>query len=585
MIIDRLRSIYGEEVGDRTAAKMERLLARYRDRLPPPGPPGDRFDERDAVLITYGDTFIEASVKPLGALHDFATRHLEGRISTIHVLPFFPYSSDYGFSVIDYERVDPRLGGWEDIAELRTRFKLMFDLVLNHVSVQSDWFQGFLRDEPEYERFFITVDPATDLSGVTRPRTSPLLTRFETAVGPRWVWTTFSADQADLDYSNPEVLLRMVQVMLTYVERGASLLRLDAVGYLWKEIGTPSVHLPRTHEVVRLLRDVLDLVAPQVAIVTETNVPHRDNVSYFGDGRDEAQMVYQFPLAPLVLDAFARGDARRLGGWLAELSTPSPETGFFDFLASHDGVGVVPARGLLSDVEVENLGRRVRARGGEVSYKRNPDGSESPYELNATFFDALSGPSEAREEWATRLDRFVCSQAVLLALAGVPGIYVHSLFGSHNYREGYERSGWKRDLNHERLDLELLERALADPATESAQVFGRVTSLLEARRSSSAFHPASPQRVLASPPAVLAVRRGPRDGETVLTLHNLGSQPEEVGKDLLLEALPGGGAQDVLTGRRVTGAGTLLLAPYEVLWLRSMRTSPEAATSTSSHRC
>jgi sucrose phosphorylase len=252
---------------------------------------------------------------------------------------------------------------WDDVAALRGRFKLMFDLVLNHVSVRSDWFQGFLRGEPEYERFFITVDPATDLSTVTRPRTSPLLTRFETASGPRWVWTTFSADQADLDYSNPEVLLRIIEVALTYVERGASLLRLDAVGYLWKQIGTPSLHLPQTHEVVKLLREVLDQVAPQVAIVTETNVPHRDNVGYFGDGRDEAQMVYQFPLAPLVLDAFARADARRLAGWLGTLSTPSPETTFLNLLASHDGVGVVPARGLLSDAEVEDLGRRVRAKG------------------------------------------------------------------------------------------------------------------------------------------------------------------------------------------------------------------------------
>src|ERR1700730_12552778 len=197
MIVERLRFLYGDAAGDRTAVKLEGLLARCRDRLLR-APREDRFDERDAVLITYADTFPQAGVSPLRALRDFAARHLQGHVSTIHLLPFFPYSSDYGFSVVDYERVDPPLGGWEDIAELRTRFKLMFDLLLNHVSVQSDWFQGFLRDEPEYERFFITVDPATDLPGVTRPRTSPLLTRFETAVGPRWVWTTFSADQADL---------------------------------------------------------------------------------------------------------------------------------------------------------------------------------------------------------------------------------------------------------------------------------------------------------------------------------------------------------------------------------------------------
>src|SRR2546423_10008599 len=192
VIAERLRFLYGDEAGERTAGKLDSLLGRHRDRLPAPEPAQTRFHERDAVLITYGDTFTRAGVRPLRALRDFATRHLVGRVSTIHLLPFFPYSSDYGFSVTDYERVDPRLGGWDDVPELGSRFKLMFDLVLNHVSVRSEWFRGFLRGEPEYERFFITVDPAADLSAVTRPRTSPLLTRFETAAGPRWVWTTFS---------------------------------------------------------------------------------------------------------------------------------------------------------------------------------------------------------------------------------------------------------------------------------------------------------------------------------------------------------------------------------------------------------
>lgn len=569
MIRERLRRIYGPEVGDRTAAGLDRLLDRHRRQLPPRDVREDRFDERDVLLITYGDTFTAAGRTPLQALGDFAARQLEGRVSTVHLLPFFPYSSDYGFSVIDYESVDPRLGGWDDVGALERRFKLMFDLVLNHVSAQSEWFQGFLRGDPQYQRFFITEDPATDLSAVTRPRTSPLLTRFETARGPRWVWTTFSADQVDLDYGNPEVLLRMIEVALTYVERGASLLRLDAVGYLWKQVGTPSVHLPQTHEVVKLLREVLDAVAPQVAIVTETNVPHRDNVSYFGDGRDEAQMVYQFPLAPLVLDAFARGDAGRLADWLDTLSTPSPETTFLNFLASHDGVGLVPARGLLTDAEVDDLGRRVRANGGEVSYRKNPDGSESPYELNATFFDALAGRDGARDPWPVRRDRFVCSQAVLLALAGVPGLYVHSLFGSRNDAEGYRRSGWKRDLNHQRLDLEELERALADPTSDKAQVFDRVTTLLEARRRSRAFHPASPQQIVRLDPAVLAVRRGPWDGETVLALHNLSCAPVELSPDVLTAD-----TEDLISGRRVPSVGSLRLGAFEVLWLRGVGRPP-----------
>ena len=559
----RLRFLYGEEIGDRAFAELERLLDRFRARLPATGPRA-AFDERDALLITYGDSILGPGMPPLRVLEAFAARHLAELVSGIHILPFFPYSSDYGFSVVDYERVNPELGDWDDVAALHRRFKLMFDFVLNHVSAESAWFQAFLRGEPPYDRFFITQDPAADLSGVTRPRTTPLLSRYETTDGERFVWTTFSRDQVDLNYAEPAVLLRMIEVLLTYVERGADLLRMDAVGYLWKQVGTSCIHLPQAHEVVKLFRDVLDAVAPQVAIVTETNVPHRDNVAYFGDGHDEAQMVYQFPLAPLVLDAIARGDADRLSGWAAGLETPSESTTFFNFLASHDGIGVVPARGILSDEDVGGLVWQVQRHGGEVSYKTNPDGSESPYELNATFFDALSDPSNESEPWQTKLDRFICSQAIMLALAGVPGVYIHSLFGSHNDHAGYARSGWKRDLNHERLELAELERRLADHTTETARVFRAYTRLLAVRRAQPAFHPNAGQQVLAAGPAVFALRRGPRDGQVVLALHNVSGDSQRLEPRLLGDALA---YADLLSGRMVSTGEPLELAPYEVLWL------------------
>src|SRR5688572_1571966 len=418
----RLRDLYGEERGDAAFVGLTRLLdafpARQRSSTST-----DTFDQTDALLITYGDTFLPGSlplsapemmsakpivaprsglggeVSPLSALRAFAERHLDGLVSTIHILPFFPYSSDYGFSIKDYEQVNPELGNWEDVEALGRRFDLMFDFVANHCSAEGPWFQAFLRSEPPYDGYFIVTDPAADLRGVTRPRTSPLLTPVETANGPVSVWTTFSADQVDLNYANPAVLLSMVEVVLTYVRRGATMLRLDAIGYLWKEPGTSCIHLPQTHEIVKLFRDVLDDVAPDVALVTETNVPHADNISYFGNGQDEAQMVYQFPLAPLVLHSLFTGDASKLAGWAATLETPSDRTTFFNFEASHDGIGVIPARGILTDEEVQALADRVIAHGGQVSYKTNPDGSESPYELNATLFDILSDPNDTSEPW------------------------------------------------------------------------------------------------------------------------------------------------------------------------------------------
>lgn len=242
VIGEQLRFLYGPEVGDRTLAGLDRLLDRFRPRLSDRAEPAERFDQHDAILITYGDTFRAPGRSPLAALSAFAERHLTGRFSTLHVLPFFPSSSDYGFSVIDYLAVDPALGGWDDLERLRRGFKLMVDLVLNHVSAESAWFRAFLSGEAPYERFFIEADPRADLSAVTRPRTSPLLTRVRTDRGARHVWTTFSPDQVDLNYAEPAVLLRMLEVMLTYVERGADVLRLDAVGYLWKQPGTTCIH-------------------------------------------------------------------------------------------------------------------------------------------------------------------------------------------------------------------------------------------------------------------------------------------------------------------------------------------------------
>lgn len=533
---ERLRRLYGTEAGDRTAGELEALLAKF----PPRGGTRRSFDQADALVIAYGDSFLSPARPPLRTLEEFAARRLKDLVSGLHILPFFPYSSDYGFSVMDYLRVNPELGDWDDVGALAANFDLMFDFVLNHVSVASAWFQAFLRGEEPYAGFFITVDPATDLSQVVRPRTTPLLTAFETAAGPRWVWTTFGPDQADLNYANPRVLLAMVEVMLNYVERGAQLLRLDAVGYLWKEIGTSCIHLPQTHEVVKLLRDVLDRVAPGVALVTETNVPHADNVAYFGDGEDEAQMVYQFPLAPLVLDALVRGDATRLSRWASSLQAPSDQATFFNFLASHDGIGVVPASGILSRPEIDALAERVQAHGGQVSFKSNPDGSQSPYELNTTFFDALNDPGA--QDWPLARDRFLCSQAIMLALAGVPGIYVHSLFGSHNDQAGYQRTGWKRDLNHERLQLAEVERDLAQAGSRRTEIFEGYARLLRERRAEAAFDPHASQEILDLGPAVFALRRGGR----LLALHNVTADEQEV--------RPAGSVQR--------------LRPYETLWLK-----------------
>jgi sucrose phosphorylase len=465
----------------------------------------------------------------------------------------------------------------------------MFDAVINHISRQSAWFQAFLAGQAPYTDYFIVVDPGTDVSDVVRPRATPLLTPVESGQGTRHVWTTFSADQIDLNYANPRVLLEMVDLLLFYVEHGADIIRLDAIAYLWKEIGTPCIHLPQTHRVVKLFRAVLDAVAPGVLLITETNVPHEENISYFGDPlpgtdeTDEAQIVYQFPLAPLVLHAFRTGDARRLTEWAATLTTPSPAATFFNFIASHDGIGVMPARGLLDDDEIQALVERTLAHGGQVSYRANPDGSRSVYELNITLFDALNDPRAPQPELDVRL--FLASQVIMLSLAGVPGIYVHSLFGSRNCHECVARTGRARSINREKFRRQTLDAELADPESLKSRVFRQYVELLRLRGAHAAFHPSGGQRVLRLRDAVFSLARTAPDGrETVLCLVNVSPDRQVVHVDLATLGLPLAAWRDIISGETygVTGGRlSIPVAGYQALWLTplvarsELRSAPE----------
>ena len=566
-----LIALYGQSIGDDTFEHLRAVMDGYRDSLAFQKEGDSALSERDSILITYADQLNEPDVFPLETLTRFCEQYLSGLVYSVHVLPFYPYSSDDGFSVIDYRRVNPEFGHWDHISQLNRNFRLMFDAVINHASVQHEWFQAFLKGDPRYRDYFVVVDGNPDLSQVVRPRALPLLTTFDTASGPKRVWTTFSADQVDLNFQNPDVLLEIIDTLLFYVAHGAQLIRLDAIAYLWKETGTSCIHLPQTHRVIRLFRAVLDILAPHVILITETNVPHIDNISYFGDGMDEAQMVYNFALPPLVLHAFHTGNSRILSRWAAGLTLPSDQTTFFNFLASHDGIGINPARGILSNTEIDAMIQRVIDHGGLVSYKDDVSGAPIPYELNINYFDALSNP-HSEEPLNTQVDRFMTAQAIMLALVGVPGIYFHSLFGSRSWHEGVDLTGRNRTINRQKFDLAAFERELNDQSSLRHEVFQRYAQLLRARRMSSAFHPHGSQEVLNYGDAVFALLRFSPDGsERVLCLHNPSDQLQKVRiESREIFGLFAGVLIDLITGHRMDDLlnDMVALQPYQTLWLR-----------------
>ncbi len=579
-ILDRLIALYGKPVGMAAFERLQGLMEHYRNPFSASGIENrGGLSQRDAILITYGDQVLEAGRPPLRTLAEFCKDRLSDLVSTIHILPFYPYTSDDGFSVVDYKTVNPDLGTWEDLGNLGQSYRLMFDAVINHISAQSAWFKAFLNNDLPYSQYFIEVNKDVDLSQVVRPRALPLLTEFMTLAGEKAVWTTFSADQVDINYQNPDVLLDMVDVLLFYAARGAQFIRLDAIAYLWKEVGTSCIHLPQTHRVIQLFRAILDDIAAQVILITETNVPHRDNISYFGNGENEAQLVYNFALPPLVLHSLQTGDVSILSDWARSLSLSSSRTTFFNFLASHDGIGLNPARGILGDEQINGLVEKILAHGGLISYKHNPDGSRSPYELNINYFDALNDANGLESE-EIQINRFMVAQAIMLALVGVPGIYFHSLFGSRGWQEGVTLHGHNRAINRQKLERGGLERSLNDSDSRPYRIFHRFSQLLQARSRCSAFHPNGGQRVLNYGEGIFALLRSSIDHkEHVLCLHNVTDLPQD--GIIEQEKLPLGTGQklvDITTGLELTYTGTtpsqsrntrntIRLSPYQVMWL------------------
>lgn len=551
-----INHIYGESFSDAhlnvLLTKLEKAAVNITEKRK------SGWDEKDVVLITYADQFSAKGEKALPVFTRFYNEWLSRTFSHVHLLPFYPWSSDDGFSVIDYHEVAPETGTWRDVGELKQSASLMFDFVCNHMSAKSEWFANYLAQKPGYEDFFISVDPETDLSAVTRPRALPLLTPFTLHDGSvRHLWTTFSDDQIDLNFASPQVLIAMVDVLLHYLMEGARYIRLDAVGFMWKIPGTTCIHLEQTHCLIQLFRAITDAVAPGTVIITETNVPHKDNISYFGDGENEAQMVYQFSLPPLVLHAVHRQDVKALCQWAGSLALPSTHTTWFNFLASHDGIGLNPLRGILPESEILSLVDKLQQEGALVNWKNNPDGTRSPYEINVTYLDALSLRDSSDDE---RIARFILAHAVLLSFPGVPAVYIQSILGSRNDYEGVERLGYNRAINRKKYTAGQVDLELNNKKSIRYQIYSRLSELIAIRRGERAFHPDSQAIFDAIGEHILKIVRVAENGERMTALFNFSNKMQTVYGQTLF-------GTELLSGQDISGT-ELTLNPWQVMWIK-----------------
>jgi sucrose phosphorylase len=579
----RLRFLYGEAAAKQWMPELERILKVHCAHKPQEMveaeknfDPKDRFTEKDMILITYGDLVHGEEHSPLATLYKFVDTHNLGAINTLHILPFFPYSSDRGFAVVDFQRVDPKLGTWEDIRSMGWCYQLMFDGVLNHCSSGSRMFREFCNGNPYYKKFFICYQSPEDLtpdqrSKIFRPRTSDILTRFDTIEGPKWVWTTFSDDQIDLNFRNPAVLMRILAGLLFYVRQGADILRLDAVTYLWAEPGTECVHLPETHEIVKILRDVVDVVAPGVALITETNVPHEDNISYFGNGHDEAHMVYNFALPPLVLYTFYTGDATSLSQWAQSIKNPSDVATFFNILDTHDGIGLMGVKGILSKEDIQLIIEKAKEHGAFISYKMTEDSTEEPYEINVTWWSAINR-DDSDEDMGLQVRRYIASRSISLVIQGVPGVYVHGAIGTSSDHELVRRTNHKRDVNRGVIDSKSVAEGFRDPNSKISHLRIQGSKLNLTRTRERAFHPHGEKQVLMVSTKVFTVlRTSPEGDQHILTMTNVTSSRAQIEISLSDLNTQESRWYDLLGEKEWITAGdkiSITLQPYDVVWLK-----------------
>ncbi|HAJ32771.1 MAG TPA: sugar phosphorylase [Candidatus Atribacteria bacterium] len=565
IIINKLEFLYGRDRAQSTFKKIDELIDRYQKNGAGKIPKANFLNEKDVILITYGDNIQATNKNPLQSLFKFADEYIEQAINIIHILPFYPYSSDDGFSVIDYKKVNPALGDWKDIEDIGQKFNLMFDLVANHISSESIWFKEYLKGNPKYDDYFISVDKDADLSSVTRARTHPLLTKFKRKGEDIYLWTTYSPDQIDINFANENVLLEIIDVILFYASKRARIIRLDAIGHIWKKLGTSCINLKETHYIIQLIRAILNEIFPDTLLLTQTNVPHKENISYFGNGYNEVQLVYQFALPLLVLHTFYTGDASRLLEWASHIKNVSDKTAFFNVLATHDGLGVVPVKAILTDREITDIADNIKERGGFVSYKTVKNGVKEPYEMNITYYSAIADSKKSEE---LNIEKFIASQAIILSLLGIPGIYIHSLFGTENYLEGVKETGQKRTINRKKFQYDKLKENLANSDSREHKIFTEFMKLIHKRKSEKAFYPNGKQEVLFLKKGIFSLLRTSPDGkEKIIVLHNI---TDNMQKCCFIKNQYGLNKKEYfdIISEKTIDIEKISLTTYQIMWLK-----------------
>lgn len=552
-LIEKVEFIYGKDYKEDFNEEIKNLI-NYWDKQS--FGRSEEISEKSIYLITYGDIISEDGIHKLKTLKKFLDKEVKDTITDIHILPMFTYTSDDGFSIVDYMEINKDLGTWDDITRLSENYRLMFDFVANHTSKSCKWFKGYLNQDEKYKNYYIKESADLDTKNVIRPRTTPLFHKYNGKNGEITAWTTFSEDQVDVNFRNFQVFLEMTDILLSYAQKGASSIRLDAIGFIWKESGTSCMHLPQAHGIIQAWRLVLDYFKPNTQIITETNVPHNENISYLGNSFNEANMVYQFALPPLVLYTLTTHNSEKLSKWGKTIDKVSDKASYFNFLSSHDGIGLRPTEGILTDEDRQLLVNKVIENGGKISYKNNSNGTKSVYELNINYNDALLNKED--NDMDKQINKILASNAILLSFVGIPAIYYNSLLGSRNDYKGLNESGINRRINREKFVYGKIVDELENDYRRKS-IFSKLKKLINLRKTQPAFSPYAFQRVLDLGESVFALERyNEKKNEKITFIINVDAEDIHINYDIE--------GSDIITGRKISNC--IDLKPYEFIWIK-----------------
>ena len=520
-----------------------------------------KISEKTSLVISYGDNIYSNNKNSIKVFQNFFKKNLSKYFNTVHFLPFYPSSSDSGFAVKDHYKIEKRIGSWTDIKKISKSNDVMADIVINHSSSRGLWFKNFLKKKRPGKDYFFTVNSKFDISKVVRPRDHKLLKKINIFKKSDYLWRTFSADQIDLNFKNPSVLLRFIKIMIHLVSNGVRIFRLDAIAYLWKKDGTNCINLKQTHQIVKLFRVVTNLLNVQTLIITETNLPEKENLSYFGKN-DEANWIYNFSLPPLLIHAFLFETSSNLVKWSKSLPSAKPGNSYLNFIASHDGIGMRPTEGILNKKSLDNFLKRLKKNGSKFSFRKVQDISKKVYEANITVFDALK-KSDFDPDGKFSLQRYISAHAIMISFEGIPAVYFNSLFGKSNDEAKYIITGNNRDVNRYKWIYKNITRRLSDKTSKQSIFYQNLVKLLSVKKKQKAFHPNAKRLNINLGTKLFCFKRISLDKkQTIICITNLSSKIQSAHLNKIYNNW------NNLIGSKIEKENKFLkLKPFETIWL------------------